>query len=342
MMKIKMLASVFVVLFMVSWALAQEKKTPTSYELAVVTGATPTPSPSPTPTPKVEIQTVYVPVPVQQFVEQVSAQSPAQSTPKIAPKLLADEVRRLLQQEVAKSTIVGDQKFSKELSGVSVDGGGYPGFARPPFALELNKNNFDTSDNMQARLRVTDTLHRGKIYRFSVNLENSDWRFADLGTHVFIPGETIPIQSYIWEGSEARGFYFYGVMVIDPNSGQITAEAVSNFVFGGFREYSNQYYARIDSAESISGRDGWVHLRGNFFWTGFDPRLHQYVEIGGTLYQVAFATNSDAWVMTANVLPGIYDVTFIVHFEGNIVYDSVTAPSALKIFPTFTPGGGKG
>lgn len=345
----KLAQAAFVIILSLSWAMAQEtKNTSTSYQPAVVVEATPTPSPSPsvTPTPEIIERYIAVPVMVQQSIKQtvVASMPQQQSQQAQTPKSLVDEARRLVQQESIKVMTAG-QAVSKEMSAIATDGGGggySGGLVRPTFVLETNKGNFEAGDTLQTKLRVVENMRRGQVYRFMISLDGNTFSFRNIGTRSFVVGETIPIQTYVWEGSEARGLYIYGVFVTDSN-GQIMAEAVGNFVFGNFMQNTNQGYVHIDSAESIGGQYGWtwLHLHGNFFPANFDPRFHQYIEVNGVMYNVAYATNSDAWV-PVNVSPGVYDITLIAHFEGNVSYDSVTAPSVLKIFPTFTSVGGKG
>lgn len=325
----------FVLLLSVSWATAQEAKKPAYEPASLETTPATIPSPTATPTPEVIERIVnvpiYVPMPAQVAQAESAVKAPAQDqkTQTQVPKLLVDQARKLVQQEAAKIMASGGEK-SKEMSAmISSDYHSY-GLSRPPVVLESNKGNFHVDETLQTRLRVVDNLRRGAVYRFSVCLEDfNSFKIREVGTRTFVQGETIQIQTYVWDGSEPRGLYIYGVFVVDQN-GQITAQAVGNFVFGQFGQYSNEYYVRVDSAEMYKS-SGWVHLRGNFFPSNFDPRFHQYVSIDGQMYSVAFATNTDAWVF-APLSPGSYDITWIAWYESNTSYDSVTAPSVLKVY----------
>lgn len=225
-------------------------------------------------------------------------------------------------------------------------GSGYQ-LQSPPVALRLNRTQFGEKEALQSSLIA---LPEASNFPGPVGISHT-WVLIDLqaqvpgsgsyyvrsgwdGIHVLIPGTEVPLQTYIFDGSEPSGLYAYVVMIHDAKSGQFLAMPGAHFVFRNFVRTDNRWYARIDSAELVERN---VVLRGNFA-----IGLGQFAVIGGQVFPIIKSTGTEAVIDLGYpwALPtGIRDVTLVIHTLGNTAYDSVTAPCALRLFLPLSPSG---
>lgn len=224
-----------------------------------------------------------------------------------------------------------------------VYGGGYS-FATPPVALRLNRMQFDEHDVLQASLVILPgrapapdrELPAGPVHVsvLTVHMEGSVTRGTYAGMHVLMPGQTIPLQTYIFEGSEAPGIYAYIVMVYDAGSGQLLMMPGTRFVFRNFIRSDNSGSIRVDSAELYEPNPRYIILRGNFALS--EPSgLNQTALIGSRTFPIIKSDGRNAAIDLGypGALPaGVYDITILAHRDGNTAYDSTTAPCVLRLF----------
>lgn len=203
----------------------------------------------------------------------------------------------------------------------------------PPVALRLNRSQYDERDVLQASLVVLSDIplsnNRMGLSVLWIHLDSGYTKGTYAGQHVLIAGETIPLQSYIFDGSEPSGLYALVVMVIDMTNGQLFAMPGTHFVFRNFIRNDNRGYLRVDSAEA---QGQFVVLRGNFL-SAATPS--QFVLIGNQKFPIVMSDGMTAVVDlgSAYALPtGIYDITLVFHAAGNVAYDSNTAPCVLRLF----------
>lgn len=209
-----------------------------------------------------------------------------------------------------------------------VSGGGVQ---TPSVALVLNRLQFEEGQQLQSSLYVLpDAWFVGQVrmVRLMINIDTNQTRKASSFV-TLIPGETIPVQNYIFDGSEPSGMYVYVVLIFNQY-GQFLAQAGTSFVFQSFGRFDNEGHVRVDSAEK-QGR--YMYLKGNFpFSTG---QLQQLVVIGKRVFPITQSNQANAIVDLGDefaLSPGIYDITLLVWYPGNTSYDSNTLPGGLKIF----------
>ena len=230
-----------------------------------------------------------------------------------------------------------------------VFGGGYQ-LQTPPVALRLNRAQYEERDVLQALLVVLATpgteLPAGPVtistlripIDFGSHLEGMRGTYA--GMHVLLPGQMLPLETYIFDGSEPSGLYVYVVVINDAASGQTLVMPVTTFVFRNLIRNDNSGYVRVDSAES-NGR--YLSMRGNFSLG--DTGLSQFVVIAGRKFPVMKSDSpflAMADLGNAGALPpGVHDITLVVFRPGNTAYDSTTTPCVLRLFlPPPSPGKG--
>jgi len=271
--------------------------------------------------------------------------------PSVAqPQLISDHpavkaaVEKYLAEQVVQTATAPAKSTGARFAATSpVFGGGYQ-LQTPPVALRLNRVQFDEKEVLQTSLIVLSeikgvNLPTGPVHisHIMVNVDTNQTRGGYAGIYTLLAGgQTIPIQSYIFDGSEPSGLYAYVVMVNDANSGQLLAMPVTWFSFRCFFRSDAQGYLRVDSAE-YHGR--YVLLRGNF---RVEASPSQFAFIGGRTFPIVRSSQTEALVDLGDqwALPaGVYDITLVAHTPGNTAYDSTTAPAALKIFlPLPAPG----
>lgn len=246
-------------------------------------------------------------------------------------------VEKFLAEQTTRATTTST-KFGVRFATTSPLYGG--GLMAPPVALRLNRIQFDEHDVLQATLVL---LNKGPIPNnpmalsvLWIHLDSNQTRGTYAGRHVLLSGdnETIPLQTYIFDGSEPSGLYALVVMVIDTVTGQLVAMPGTHFVFRSFLgRYDLRGNLRVDSATEMVGPFSrrFITLRGNFL---FGASAGQFVLIGNWQFPIVGSEGNTATVdMTGTSIPaGVYDVTLVVHLQGNTAYDSTTAPCALKIF----------
>lgn len=212
-------------------------------------------------------------------------------------------------------------------------GGGYS-LTSPPVALRLNRLQYDERDVFQASLVVLSkvTLPTNNPVGLSVlwvHLDSDYFRGTYAGQHVLIAGEIIPLQSYIFDGSEPSGLYALVVMVIDMTTGQLVAMPGTHFAFRTFRQTDTRGYLRVDNAEA---QGQFVVLQGNFLSEAIPG---QFVLIRNQKFPVVKSDGTTAVVDlgSAYALPaGMHDIMLVFHAAGNVAYDSTTAPCVLRLF----------
>ncbi len=210
--------------------------------------------------------------------------------------------------------------------------GGYS-LTSPPVALRLNRLQYDERDVFQASLIVLSgvSLPTGPmgLSVLWVHLDSDYFRGTYAGQHVLLAGESIPLQTYVFDGNEPSGVYALVVMVIDMTSGQLVAMPGTHFAFRTFRRTDTRGYLRVDNAE-VQGQ--FVVLRGNFL---SEATPGQFVLIGNQKFPIVKSDGTVAIVDlgSAYALPaGMHDIMLVFHTAGNVAYDSTTAPCVLQLF----------
>ena len=239
----------------------------------------------------------------------------------------------------AVNTASGKNTGSRYTSGLKY-GGGYR-FSAPPVALRLNRVQYEERDALQASLYVLATpgseLPAGPVTISVLRIHVDSYKGAEgirgtyAGMHVLLPGQIIPLETYIFDGSEPSGLYAYVVLINDANTGQTLIMPGTLFVFRNFVRNDNSGQVHVDLAE-IRGR--YVVLRGSFNELGSG----QFLVIAGRKFPIisknltSGGTYASADLGSPSVLPpGVYDVTLVAGREGNAAYDSVTAPGILRV-----------
>lgn len=245
------------------------------------------------------------------------------------PQLISDHpaVKTAVEQCLAEQTVkaVTSAKSGVRFATASpVFGGGYS-LASPPVALRLNRVQFDEHDALQASLVVLPGVRAAfdtpiGLSVLWVHLESNYTRGTYAGRHVLLAGEIIPLQTYIFDGSEPSGLYALVVMVTDTASGQLVAMPGTHFVFRNFARSDSRGYLRVDSAETINDR--YVLMKGNFVGDVVQHgRFAQFVLIGNQKFPILKADGATAIVDlgSAYALPaGVYDITLVIHGQGAI------------------------
>lgn len=230
-----------------------------------------------------------------------------------------------------RATASTEQKRVVNFTPMGGGDGGYTGL--PPVALIINRLQFEEGQQLQTSLL---TLHGNyfsavRVVRFMMHADSSTMRTGSFFT-TLVPGETTPIQNYTFDGSEPSGVYIYYVVLFDPWDNPF-AQVGGTFVFRGITERNDgSGFARIENAEVQGGS---LNLRGRFFRTDLPSiGMGQWVTIGRRAFPIVKATETEATVDLggANLASGIYDLTLVVRRNGNIAYDSVTAPGILRVY----------
>lgn len=205
---------------------------------------------------------------------------------------------------------------------------------KPPVALILNRLQFEEGQQLQSSLYVLPGMWFGqvKMVRLMVSVDTNLTRMAS-SIISLVPGETIPVQNYIFDGSEPSGMYVYVVMIFDAYSGQLITHVGTSFVFRSFGQYDNSGHLRVDSAER---QERFLFLKGNFVPSSFLPdKLQQFVVIGRGVFPITKSDQNTAIVNLGSEFalpPGIYDITLLTWHTDNTAYDSNTLPGALRVF----------
>jgi len=255
------------------------------------------------------------------------------------PQLISDHpaikaaVKQFLGEQAVQTAVSAKSAGARFAAAGPVYGGGYQ-LQTPPVALRLNRLQYNDRDTFQASLvvlpgapTVSDTSVGLSV--LWVHLDSNYTRGTYAGRHVLLTGETIPLQTYVFDGSEPSGLYAYVVMVTDVSGSQVLAMPVTWFSFRCFFRSDVQGYLRVDSTE-YQGR--YVLLRGNF---RVEASPSQFALIGGQTFPIVRSSQTEALVDLGDqwALPaGVYDITLIVHTPGNTSYDSTTTPCVLRIF----------
>ncbi len=247
-------------------------------------------------------------------------------------------VERCLAEQTTAAAISAKSTGARFAAVSPVFGGGYS-LATPPVALRLNRVQYDEHDVLQVSLVVLPDVPLSNapvgLSVLWVHLDSNYTRGTYAGRHVLLAGETIPLQTYVFDGSEQSGLYALVVMVIDAVTGQLVAMPGTHFVFRCFTSrYDTRGYSRVDGASEMVGPYNggrFVTLQGNF---QSQATSGQFVLIGSWQFPIIKSTATTAIVdLTGASLPaGVHDVTLVVHTPGNVAYDSTTAPCALRLF----------
>jgi len=242
-------------------------------------------------------------------------------------------VERYLAEQTTAAAISAKSTGARFAAVSLAFGGGYS-LATPPVALRLNRLQYDERDVFQASLVVLPSVPAVSdtpvgLSVLWVHLDSSYTRGTYAGRHVLLAGETIPLQTYVFDGSEPSGLYALVVMVIDMASGQLVAMPGTHFVFRCFWQTDTRGYLRVDSTE-IQGQ--FVVLQGNFL---SEATPGQFALIGNQKFPIVKSNGTTAVVDlgSAYALPaGMHDITLVFHTAGNAAYDSTTAPCVLRLF----------
>lgn len=213
-------------------------------------------------------------------------------------------------------------------------------FNLPPIALQLNKNNFTDNETFEAYVAVLSDEIQSPVRIFwqdisFVQPSETETVYGWSGTIKLVPGERHKLVSHVVDNQDRTGLHVFIAQMFDAQSGQRIAYTGASYVVRAFGQYDTSYYMRLDSAQLINSQ---LHLSGLFVPTSMGFQL--YAVVRGRLLPVKSSDFSIAVADVGYIAPGIYDITILVIFPGNIGYDSVTAPGALKIF--LPRGGGKG
>jgi hypothetical protein len=223
-------------------------------------------------------------------------------------------------------------------------GGGYA-FGVPPVALKLNRVQFDDRDTLQASLVVlqnralqmpvsplpAEPVHLSLI---TTHLESGATRVAYAGTQMLIPGQTIPLQTYVFEGSETPGVYAYVVMMHGENSGQLLMMPGTHFIFRMFNHSDTARYLRLDSTDFSEADPRFLTVRGNLARTELTG-LSQAALINGRLFPITQSDGRTAVIdlgFLGAIPAGVHDITLLAYRDGNTAFDSNTVPAAVRIF----------
>jgi hypothetical protein len=255
------------------------------------------------------------------------------------PQLISDHpavraaVEKFVAEQAANTITPGKGTGARYAATSPVFGGGYS-LATPPVALRLNRLQYDERDVFQASLVVLSkvTLPTNNPVGLSVlwiHLDSDYFRGTYAGQHVLLAGESIPLQTYVFDGNEPSGVYALVVMVIDMTSGQLLAMPGTHFAFRTFRRTDTRGYLRVDNAEA---QGQFVILQGNFL---SEATPGQFALIGNQKFPIVKSSGTTAVVDlgSAYALPaGMHDITLVFHTAGNTAYDSTTAPCVLRLF----------
>lgn len=253
-------------------------------------------------------------------------------------------VKAAVEKFIAESSPTGSTGLAKSggprfASAGPVFGFGYQ-LQTPPVVLRLNRSQFDDKEVLQSSLVVLPETNKGgnpgpvNVSHIMVNTDTNQTRGGFVGTISLLAGQIVPLQTYIFDGSEPSGLYAYVATIFDAATGQLLAMPVTWFSFRCFFRSDARGYLRVDSAEN-HGR--YVLLRGNF---RVEASPSQFVFIRKQTFPIVRSSPTEALVDLGDqwALPaGMHDITLVVHHPGNTSYDSTTAPGALKVFLPVPP-----
>lgn len=241
--------------------------------------------------------------------------------------------------EVAQQVraIAPEQKKGSHLSPMGAGDGGGGSSGLPPVALLVNKLQFEEGQQLQTSLLVFPGNYSvARVVRFMMHADSGTIRTSSFFT-ALVPGEVVPVQNYTFDGSEPSGVYIYSVVLFDPWDNPF-AQVGTALVFRGITERNDgSGFARIESAET---QGKLLNLRGRFFRNDLPSTgIGQWVTIGKRTFPILKASETTATVDLgdSNLAPGIYDLTLLIRRNGNIAYDSLTAPGTLRVYQPRPP-----
>ena len=201
----------------------------------------------------------------------------------------------------------------------------------PTVALILNRKNFKVDQMFQASLYVLPSANNQQVEvnTLMIHLETADIKNVRSSFTRLTPDKNIPLQNYIFDGSEKTGLYIYLVTLFDSNHRQLAGIA-SDFVYQFFVNHDKRGFSRLDSAEK-QGR--YLYLKGAF--PAPNSKLKQMILIGGKTFPIIRSGDSQATVDLGEkleLMPSIYDITLLVWSPfPEYAYDSNTLPGGLNI-----------